>query len=534
MNNVTAVISMLHEGAATNSAARFFRQQPVLAWTLQRLWMCEKLDSVAILCWEDQLEQLRAIAEEGEAHVLSKNPRMHIGPIESVAAARRWADGWRGGLLASCDFDLGFHGPWVQEVVQRLTIDAIVLIDPSAGLVDAKIISDLIEHAGANEKLELCFTQAAPGLGGVLLRPSLIEKLAVAQTHPGRVLHYLPDMAVRDPIGSEGCVAVPTSVARSTRNFRLDSDRQIERLTQAAVHLNGQLVRSDSEDLVNRLRWTAEVDELPREIVLELNTNRTTSPIFWPGKSIQRPPLTVDIARRIFEQVGDDVRLSLVGVGDPLLHEQVFEIIAMARQAGIKAIQLETDLLPADALHIDRLVDSEIDVVSVHLPAMSQATYAAIMGADRFLDVIENMRRFVSRRQSRARAVPLLAPLFNKTQQNLGEMEMWYDQWLQALGAAVIVGPSTYGGLIPEVAVADMSPPRRKPCARLWSRMTILSNGKVVSCEQDVTGRQVVGDVTEGAIREIWRDRFSPLRSAHRAESWSSQPICVGCREWHR
>jgi len=55
-------------------------------------------------------------------------------------------------------------------------------------------------------------------------------------------------------------------------------------------------------------------------------------------------------------------------------------------------------------------------------------------------------------------------------------------------GTAVIQGPSNFAGQIPSIAVADMTPPNRKACARIESRMTILSDGRIVSCEQDVMG----------------------------------------------
>jgi spiro-SPASM protein len=368
-----------------------------------------------------------------------------------------------------------------------------------------------------------------------LLKNTLVEKLASVQLHPGRLLHYLPDQPMRDPLGGEGCVAIPTPVARSTRSFRLDSDRQINRLTDAAIHLNGQLVSSDSEDLLSRLNWTAEVDSLPREVVLELNTNRDTSPVFWPGKfhSIQRELISIDTAKHIFEQLGDDVRLTLSGVGDPLLHPQVFEIIESARSCGISAIHMETDLL-ADETAIHRLAESNIDVVSVHLPAMVPATYAAVMGCDRFVEVIENIKRFVTRKLQRNHGVPILVPLFMKTEANLAEMEAWYDQWLKAVNAATITGPSNFAGLIPDAAVADMSPPRRKPCGRLWSRMSIHCDGRVVSCEQDVTARQIVGDANQQSIKEIWQTNFAELRGAHKTGCLTKHPACAACREWHR
>src|SRR5262245_23849664 len=241
MNNVTAVLSMLHEPPDAragegisrqplNSANRIFRQDPVLAWTLDRLQRTSRLGSTAILCWEDQIESVKPIADEMQAHVLMKSPRIPQPVVEAVAAAQRWADGWRGGLLGTCEFDRGFFAPWINEIVKELGSDAILLVDPSSGLIDAQILDAVIEHADEKAEAELIFTQAAPGLAGALLRPPLLERLAANNSHPGRVLHYMPQQPVRDPIAGDGCVKVPTPVARTTRRFMLDSDRQVRRI----------------------------------------------------------------------------------------------------------------------------------------------------------------------------------------------------------------------------------------------------------------------------------------------------------------
>jgi spiro-SPASM protein len=371
-----------------------------------------------------------------------------------------------------------------------------------------------------------------------MLRPALVDRLASAKTYPGRLLNYLPESPMRDPISGEGCVPTATAVARTTRNFRLDSDRQINLLSSASIHLNGELVGSDSEDLLQRLDWTAGPDWFPREVVLELNTLRATNSIFAPTKVAEasRAPIGSDLTAEMFNQLAssDDVRITLSGVGDPLLHPQLFEILEQAHNSDLGAIHIETDLLPSDPSYIERLVESQIDVVSVHLPAMSGSTYAAVMGVDRFNEVIENIQKFVIARQKHGTGLPLLVPIFTKCQQNLAEMETWYDQWLKALGSVIVREPSTFGGLIPDCGVADMSPPKRKPCARIASRMTILSNGLVASCEQDVLARQVLGDLTSSSIEQVWKDGFTDLRKSHLTGCLADRPVCTGCREWHR
>jgi radical SAM protein with 4Fe4S-binding SPASM domain len=113
-------------------------------------------------------------------------------------------------------------------------------------------------------------------------------------------------------------------------------------------------------------------------------------------------------------------------------------------------------------------------------------------------------------------------------------MEAWYDAWLKAIGAAAIVGPSDCAGQIPPSAVADMAGPKRGPCRRLESRMMILCDGRVVSCEEDVLGRQELGNIGGEAIGQIWRSSAAPLRAEHAAGRWEKCELCARCSEWHR
>jgi hypothetical protein len=525
---------MLHEGPERNSATRLFRGDPVLRWTLRRLARAKRVPNVAVLCWEDQLDQVAA--ESGTAFVMAKGPRSQLHEVEAIAAARRWSDGWRGGLLSTCDFDLGFYGPWFRELAQKVESDAVLLVDPSSALVDPAVLDSLVAHAQSHPEIELCFVPAAPGLGGALLRGGLLDRLAASKAHGGRLLHYLPDQLSREPLAGEMCAPLPTPVARTTQKFKLDSDRQIARLSAAMVSLNGHLLTSTAEELVQRAHGWHGVDPLPREVVLELNTHRATRPIWWPGSyhSIDRTPMSIDMARRLLQELSalDDTRLTLAGVGDPLLCDTLFDVIDEARSDGMLSVHVETDFLGAAPETIANLAAAPVDVVSVHLPAMSPRTYEAVMGTSGFERVIEAIRDFLAARNGKS--VPILVPIFTKCRQNLAEMEVWYDQWLRAVGCAVVRGPSDCGGQIPDVSVADMSPPRRMACNRIGSRMTVLCDGRIVSCEEDVLGRQMLGEVGRDCVQEIWQKRFAVLRSDHREMRWSEHPVCTNCREWHR
>src|SRR5258708_6206411 len=107
MNKVVAICSLLHQSAESNSATLRFRNQPVLNWTLTRLARASSIDSAVILCWDDQLTLVGPIARSNEAKIECKGSRQELPVLQALTAARRWSDGWRGGLLGSCEFDLG-------------------------------------------------------------------------------------------------------------------------------------------------------------------------------------------------------------------------------------------------------------------------------------------------------------------------------------------------------------------------------------------------------------------------------------------
>ncbi len=533
---IVAVLSMLHEPADVHSGTRLFRGRPVLDWTLRRLATACSVDTAVVLCWDDQQEAVEAvpsIADRAGASVLSRGPRQAVASLAAVSAARRWADGWRGGLLGTCEFDLGYHPLWTHEVAELHDAASVLLVDPAAALIDPVLIDALSDHADAEPAAELCFMPAAPGLAATLVRRELVARLATADVPPGRLLTYWPDHHGVDPLGKNGCAPVPTPVARSTYRFKLDTDRQVQRATAAMVHLNGHLVSTEAEELAANMRGSERVDRLPRDVVLELNTARLTRPVYWPGRSvpIDRPELTLATAKQLIAELAtvDDVRLTLAGVGDPLLSPIWADVVRLAVTAGV-AVHVETDLVSADADDLRTLAESGVDVVTIHLPATTGRTYAEVMGVDAAAAVVANLRAL----HALSVGTPLVVPTFTKCAANLSEMEAWYDYWLRAVGHAVVVGPTTFGGRLPDVGVADMAPPQRRPCARLASRLTVLSDGRVVSCEQDVTADQPMGRVGERSLTDIWRDRFAALRACHAAGRWDEQPLCVRCREWHR
>ncbi|HEV8291761.1 MAG TPA: hypothetical protein VGP94_07540, partial [Tepidisphaeraceae bacterium] len=343
MKQTPVILSLLHQDAVPASTTRMFRDQSILRWTLARISQCDAVAKVAVLCWANQFPALRGFED------VIPVPRLDMPSMRAICASRRWADGWRGGLLSATCFDVGFHGPSLLAAMKELNADHAILIDPDSALIDPAIVRSLIEHAAGHSEIDYAFTPAAPGQTAIFLRRALVEKLAQTGTYPGRLLNYHPDVPGRDPIALPACAPVPTTIARARERFVLDSRRQIDLFERATHELNGQLIKSSAEELLRLVRSRAGELDFPRDVTLEINTTRHTRPIYSPlrYRQIGRPDMSLEMAKQIFSQLGrcDDVRLTISGIGDPLLHPQFCEFLRAAADEGIDAIHVETDLL---------------------------------------------------------------------------------------------------------------------------------------------------------------------------------------------
>jgi hypothetical protein len=352
--------------------------------------------------------------------------------------------------------------------------------------VDWSIVDRLIMRAAEQANIDLVYSHTPPGLGGAVVKSALLKRLAEAELHPGHLLHSSSDQ-FGGTIIVDGALPLPAAVTRAPGSFKLDSHRQVWRITNAMVALNGQLIGSEAEAIVSRLSAEDYPDPLPRDIVLELTTERTTSPTFGRSRTSQSMrQMKTDLAMRLFRECAtfDDVRLTLAGAGDPMLAENLYDVIDAAADAGISAIRVESDFLNVDPVACADALAGAIDILAVHLPACSQESYRAVMGTDAYEKVLRNIDRFHGQQDVGDHGTPLLIPLFTPTKQNAGEEKTWFERWPYGVSAAHAMAPAA-------------------------TRLIVLADGRIVSNDAAATTLGVVGQTPIG---QAWMKH--PLQAA--------------------
>ncbi len=516
--------------------------KPVLRHTIERVLRADRVTSIHVLTPASQVSDvLTLVGDLGVA--IERFDEAPPAYAQLVRAGRVWGlDGWRGGIGELCAFDEDIHVPLLDALAQRTSADAVVSIPAAAALLDPAMINGMVRHYETYaETARITITQAPPGLGAVVLSSAVLKDLAPAGQPPGFLLTYRPDQPAADVTGKEACYRPAAQVIESRGRLLCDTHRSFERV-RGLLAAGGE--DWDAERIAGQLaeQQFRHVDSMPEEIEVELTTVDPLMPhsILRPrGDEVgSRGPMRLDVIEAIASTIApyDDIRIVLGGFGEPTSHPDFARICHIFRASGAAAIAVRThagiDHTGVDGSAVEAaLFDTPVDVIEVTLDATTARTYQEVHGVDAFDRILARVESWLSLRATRKQVLPLIVPSFVKANENLYEMEEFFDTWQRRLGMALITGYSHCSGQRPPRAVTSTAPPKRGLCRRAFSRMLVLADGRVTTCSQDFAARQTVGRIPESSVSELWQSRGL---AAIRTDAVADQPLCPACDQWHR
>jgi MoaA/NifB/PqqE/SkfB family radical SAM enzyme len=260
--------------------------------------------------------------------------------------------------------------------------------------------------------------------------------------------------------------------------------------------------------------------------------------------------MTVPQFRRIVEEIaGKTMAVSLYYVGDPLMHPQLDEMCAIAREAGLNShISTNFSFRLSDD-RIESIVTSGLTHLSVCVDGLSQETYERTRVGGRIALVLDNLERALRCRARLQRTYPRVEVQYLKYQHNLHELpeacrrfaELGVDQFTEMWGDL-----HNYTDLSPgQFEVIGPKPDRLAPqCLWPYFYLQIKYNGDVVPCVNYRMGsqystvgeRRVLGNVFETSVWDVWNSaayravrRFVSRPTTVRREHGLAKTFCDGC-----
>lgn len=456
-------------------------------------------------------------------------------------SGRKWnLEGWRGSPLGTTWFDEYVEPLSVARVLDHYRCDGVLCLDGHQPALDIGIAAEMLAHQRENDaEAPFVFTQAPPGLAGILLRRDVTRELLEHQYPVGLLLSYRPEMPQMDPITKPTCLRISAEVAQTSARLTGDTLRSREVLTQAFAALG------DDCNAGALCAWLQNggherAGSLPVEIELELTTDDPLPDTTLRPRGRRVPPRRLEDMQAVGQLAAqlaayDDRLVFLGGHGDPLLHPEFPAVCREFRAAGVCGIGVGTTLVELPDAALDALLEYAVDMIEVRLDADTAATYQAVHRADAFERVVANIERIQAARRARESPQPLVVCSLTRCAATMAELEPFFERWIQATGWAVIHGYNDYAGVLAADPLLALTPPARGPCRRLDTRMMLLADGRAVLCSQDMEGVTALGSWVSEALSDLWQGRsLIQARESHSRLSLEDYPLCKRCGEWFR
>ncbi len=414
---------------------------PVFRRTLERVTRSKKVSCIIIFCKPEQKKQIENLTEGFDVDIRESNFILP-GWWPGLQAARKWAlSCWRGGMLGTCAFDEDILAHVLSPIAEALDVDALMIIPAHACLIDPDIIDRQIERYVENEEeWKFNFTQAPPGLSGLILHIDVINQLRTKSKFVGQAVSYHPSSARPDIIGKPCNTPIDISVIKTPVRFVCDTERSLELIDALADKIDLRVASAEEITNMTKNELIGLVNKYPRDIELEVYRG-------WPWpKGLREHPKGETGSKDVSEQLEriadiakkvDDLTVFLGGLGEPMSNPEIGDIVNQLREAGVWGIGLQTSCL-YDADIVEKLAGLDIDVANILIDVPNAQLYAEIMGIDAYPMIIENIKLLINKVYDMHKAIPLIIPEMIKTQQTLELMDEFYDSWFKSVGWAVI------------------------------------------------------------------------------------------------
>ena len=278
-----------------------------------------------------------------------------------------------------------------------------------------------------------------------------------------------------------------------------------------------------------------------------------------------------ELFRRLVGDLPGLRRITLQGLGEPLLSPFLLDMIGTAVERGIR-VGFNSNATLLHRRRADELVASGVDWLHVSLDGASAATYEKVRGGARFATVVDNLAGLVAAKQAAGSGTPWIRVVFVAMRDNVHELPalvrllasigvdelrvqnlshsfsdtdpagryaeiraftadqaLWTGSSAFAEAEAAAAGTGLRLRLPSVPTTVPTTVPAARGCDWPWEAVYVTSAGAVQPCCM-VMGddRATLGDLGEQSFPEIWN---GPAYREFRRRLMSEEPpdVCRGC-----
>jgi len=303
---------------------------------------------------------------------------------------------------------------------------------------------------------------------------------------------------------------------------------------------------------LDRALRRAKVSGYPYHYVIDpVNICNLRCPLCPTGRgTLKRPRGRMALAdfKRIIDQVAEYAYfVDLYNWGEPLLHPDVFEMIAYASSGNIST-KISTNLNVFDERMAKQVIESGLEELVVSLDGADQETYARYRVGGSFDKVIQNLKILIKQKELAKSPFPFITIRVLLMRYNENQIPLIKELGRQLGVNNVVIAPIMVNTGSPE-DMEEWLPANEaysfyeyktrrnrtlqkvKACPYLWQMCVISWEGGVSPCCWYDDPANDFGNALAEPIRSIWNNEFYVAsRKVFRGERASRDTICVRCK----
>jgi radical SAM protein with 4Fe4S-binding SPASM domain len=250
----------------------------------------------------------------------------------------------------------------------------------------------------------------------------------------------------------------------------------------------------------------------------------------------------------VFQQAVDEIglygvrRLTLHLHGEPLMHPQLFEMIAYAKtKEKIGRVEFSTNGSLLNEKNIRGAIDSGLDMINVCMDGATAETYENARRGLKFEKTVKNLIHLIEAVDRSERKQPHIFIQIIQTPAIVAEMDLFWQIWNPIIKGKDFVevylkkyewwSGSKTDDVENNSSIGTPGPFYvRLPCAMLERQLNVYWNGDVTHCCVDWNGELQVGHFPEQSLMEIWQSaEAKKLRGLVRDGSYAKLALCSDC-----
>ncbi|MBP1685147.1 MAG: radical protein [Deltaproteobacteria bacterium] len=261
--------------------------------------------------------------------------------------------------------------------------------------------------------------------------------------------------------------------------------------------------------------------------------------------------MDLELFKRMIDETAGSVFLMLLwNWGEPFFNPQAFEMIAYARERGIRVVSSTNGHVFAHAENAEKVVKSGLDTLIFAVDGITQESYERYRCGGTLETALDGIRNVVKQKRILRSKTPLVNLRFIVMKDNEHEIPAIKER-AGSLGVDALtfktMNPSFNHGAplvrdnqcIPENEryrrfVYDendrrRTPVKNNPCKNLWNCAVIHWSGVICTCCCDPDEKYAVGDLRSDSFPNNWSGELYRRTRRRFRRDWEEIPLCRDC-----